>query len=1012
MKSSTDTPTLALFRSPLAIAPLSFMCFDLKGPITPQSLGGKKYWMLGTCKTSRWRFSLFLKHKSEVIQLVDEIRLKILSMGGTWKWFKSDAGGEFMSDELHRYLLEHRIDYEISVPYTPQQNGIAERSNRTVAEMSVAMMIAAAMPKFLWPYAVMSAVDVLNVLPTRATNMQTTPYIMVHGHIPDVSHLRTLGCDAFAYLQEHKRDSYGARAVKGIHLGKDPHSLGYLFFNVETRQTYVTGHITFNEDLSSKSVESADDYATFQSLLDTLIGPDTQDEPQEVAEDDLLAPNAAPPTPATTPAAVRINHSDALRLISQPVPTQMDSISSEDPTLASKRTAEKQSHTKSKFQKYVKLTSEKSNLSDDDVVPDLTDDTSDSDEERNDTHTRPGKKSQRNTSVHQSAEPVMRRSVRAQEKTVRYGHYANFSAEDASHAFVSSGYYDKTYEKLLEDTHKELAHLQVESDIPDGGPDNNSPSYKEAMAGPDKHHWVQAIKKEIEQLEALKVWEVLDKMPPTRVRQRPLKYKWVLKVKYEKGVPIKYKARLTAMGCHQREGIDFSETFSPVARLTVLRMIIALGVTEDFVFWQADVSNAFPNADLEEEVFMEAPPELGLPKGTILRLLKALYGLKQASRMWHLLVRDFLLEQGFDQLRTDNCVFIYRIDGHTLIIVLYVDDMVLAATTPALIKGFLEQCRQRFNITDRSLEWILGMRFRDTRTIDGKITLDLDDYADSMLQRLAPYIPDGRAVSTPIAHGTKLSKTQAPATPEEHEQMSTLPYRSIIGMLMYLVNAIRLDLAYAVNTCARYMANPGPAHWAALQRILKRLHTAPHARLCFIAPTDSSHRNVILMYGDSDYASDIDDRKCMSGGISFVNGGPVWWMSRKQKSQASSTGEGEFKAQHELAKEAMFERQFYEELGFKQHRPTTLYGDNDACTAFMKNPVLHGRMKHIDIAYHTVKDWTAAGYIVPVRIDTALNIADGFTKAQAWAEYRYFIRSTLWFATVVTDDIEVDGEEA
>jgi len=97
------------------------------------------------------------------------------------------------------------------------------------------------------------------------------------------------------------------------------------------------------------------------------------------------------------------------------------------------------------------------------------------------------------------------------------------------------------------------------------------------MAGPDKHHWVQAIKKEIEQLEALKVWEVLDKMPPTRVRQRPLKYKWVLKVKYEKGVPIKYKARLTAMGCHQREGIDFSETFSPVARLTVLRMIIALG---------------------------------------------------------------------------------------------------------------------------------------------------------------------------------------------------------------------------------------------------------------------------------------------------------------------------------------------------------------------------------------------------------------------------------------------------
>ena len=120
--------------------------------------------------------------------------------------------------------------------------------------------------------------------------------------------------------------------------------------------------------------------------------------------------------------------------------------------------------------------------------------------------------------------------------------------------------------------------------------------------------------------------------------------------------------------------------------------------------------------------------------------------------------------------------------------------------------------------------------------------------------------------------------------------MSLLPYRSIIGILMYLVNAIRLDLAFSVNTCARFMANPGPAHWAALQRILKRLQTAPHARICYGAPSDPDLRNGIIAYGDADFANDIDDRNSMSGGISFVNGGPVWWMSRKQKSQASSTG--------------------------------------------------------------------------------------------------------------------------
>jgi hypothetical protein len=131
-----------------------------------------------------------------------------------------------------------------------------------------------------------------------------------------------------------------------------------------------------------------------------------------------------------------------------------------------------------------------------------------------------------------------------------------------------------------------------------------------------------------------------------------LKYKWVHKIKYNynNATPTSFRSRLTVKGCAQKHGIDYKETFSPVAKITNLRIIIALGVIEAFHFWQLDVSNAFPNADLEEETYMEAPAIMKLGPDKILKLLKALYGLKQASRAWHQHARTLLAALGFRQL--------------------------------------------------------------------------------------------------------------------------------------------------------------------------------------------------------------------------------------------------------------------------------------------------------------------------------------------------------------------------
>ena len=407
------------------------------------------------------------------------------------------------------------------------------------------------------------------------------------------------------------------------------------------------------------------------------------------------------------------------------------------------------------------------------------------------------------------------------------------------------------------------------------------------------------------------------------------------------------------------------------------------------------MGNAFPNnADVDEEIYMKAPPEMNLPEGKFLRLKKALYGLKQASRQWHQLVRQFLMSLGFEQLRTDSCIFIKRDGDNVMIVVLYVDDMVIAATFQDEIEQFVKLLSDRFTITQRPLEHILGLRVSDTRDDNGRISLDLDAYTELMLTRHADCL-SGRTSSTPLPHGTILSKTMCPTTEEERAEMRTIPYRPVIGEAMYLANALRLDIMFATNLCARYMSNPGRRHWDALQHLLRYLARVPRASIEY-SPPAAHLRNKLIAYVDSDHATDPDDRKSTSGYVIFCNSGPIAWASSKQKSTSSSSAESEFKAMHKVSQEVMFLRQLIQELGYGDSlEPSDILEDNVACEQYVRNPVLHGRMKHIDIAYHVVKDWHADGQIRALRVPSASNLADGLTKIVTPALHRHFVQGTM-----------------
>jgi hypothetical protein len=159
--------------------------------------------------------------------------------------FKSDNGGEFKSSDNVSYLAEQLIQQQFTSPYNPHQNGIAERSNRTIAEGTVAMMLHAKAPNHLWTYAMNTRIYIENILPTNVFNNRSSPHHQLFNAIPNISHLRTWGCIAYALVPDSLRSSFGTRAIKGRFVGYEENSLAYTFYFTERKTFHKCGHMYF-----------------------------------------------------------------------------------------------------------------------------------------------------------------------------------------------------------------------------------------------------------------------------------------------------------------------------------------------------------------------------------------------------------------------------------------------------------------------------------------------------------------------------------------------------------------------------------------------------------------------------------------------------------------------------------------------------------------------------------------------------------------------------------------------
>jgi hypothetical protein len=427
--------------------------------------------------------------------------------------------------------------------------------------------------------------------------------------------------------------------------------------------------------------------------------------------------------------------------------------------------------------------------------------------------------------------------------------------------------------------------------------------------------WIEAMQEELNQFKRNEVWDLVPRPEGVNI----IGTKWVYRNKSdESGVVTRNKARLVAQGYSQIEGVDFDETFAPVARLESIRLLLGVACILKFKLFQMDVKSAFLNGYLNEEVYVEQPKGFVDPNypDHVYRLKKALYGLKQAPRAWYERLTKFLVQQGYRKGETDKTLFVREEKGKFMIAQIYVDDIVFGGMSDPMVKMFVNQMQSEFEMSlVGELTYFLGLQVKQ---MEDTIFISQSKYAKNIVKKFG--MENANHKRTPAATDLKLSK-------DEHGvSVDQSLYRSMIGSLLYLT-ASRPDISFAVGVCARYQAEPKMSHLNQVKRILKYVSGTSDYGILYSHGEDTR----LLGYCDADWAGSADDRKSTSGGCFFLGSNLISWFSKKQNCVSLSTAEAEYIAAGSSCSQLLWMKQMLGEYNVQQD-VLTLYCDNLSAT--------------------------------------------------------------------------------
>jgi hypothetical protein len=517
-------------------------------------------------------------------------------------------------------------------------------------------------------------------------------------------------------------------------------------------------------------------------------------------------------------------------------------------------------------------------------------------------------------------------------------------------------------------------------------------SFKQARKHLYSDKFAEAEKAELNSLASRGVYTPV----PRPMGRKILRSKWVYdyKINQKTDPPTleRFKARWCGDGSSQTEGVDFTETYSPVVKIQSIRIMIAIALLMGWHIEQMDVSTAFLYGDLD------IPNYCNLPEGYVIydragyplcaELHKALYGLHQAGRLWYRVIRDYLVGQGFEPMATDPCLFKKMKDGVPIFIMLYVDDLMLVSNDKALIEEIKTQIKKRFEVKDMGdAQFVIGLqleRFGDT------VYLGQANYTKELLKEADMW--DCSEKTTPMETDWKHDAKSPRLSPVEETR-----FRSILMKISYLAQQTRPDLMFAVYTLAQYQSVCTQHDMIALTRIMRYLRGTWDLGLTFTK--DVSGKCIIMdqpdlrpeVYADASYAQE-EGRKSRSGYVFLIAGAAVTWFSKNQPTVALSSTEAEYKALSDAVKEVLWIKMFIKELGLEGLNDVTINQDNLSTIAIAKNPIGHARMKHVDVTYHFLRDHVEKQDVKLVYCPTEDMVADVLTKALATREFRKFIQ--------------------
>ena len=518
------------------------------------------------------------------------------------------------------------------------------------------------------------------------------------------------------------------------------------------------------------------------------------------------------------------------------------------------------------------------------------------------------------------------------------------------------------------------------------------------MRGPNAAEWLEAERRE---------YEALLQQDTGRVVRRPVGKQVLPTMMIYKsktgpdGQEILKKARFVVKGCCDRFK-NTKPTYALTLRFASLRTLLAVATGLGAKVHQLDVKAAFLNGVLPEPIYVEQPRNFTKHSREthVLELKKALYGLVEAPRVWNQTLHQTMSAAHFERVHGDPCVYVHHSTKgkgrhhrrHITVVAVFVDDFILFGTNEALVLRTKTRLATAFRTKDLGeANWLLGMQV--TRR-NGYLRIEQSAYAGKILTRFENLLPrHTRRAPTPLSQGTLLKRRVAA---EERDTLQEEPvsakYREVIASLAYLAIGTRPDLAQAVSTLSRFLADPHSQHWRAVGHVLQYLRETAGLGIEYMVASPSANQltketaAAVQPAGwvDSDFAGDPETSKSMGGYLFSIRRGAVSWRSKLQTVVATSTCHAEYIAACEGAREAVWLKAFLSSLGLHQ-QAIAIGEDNIAAQHLTADEKVTDAAKHIRVKWHFVRQCVHDGLVRFHRVASGSNPADALTKCASAA---------------------------